>query len=247
MALKRKIDATTYNTLTEVLKAEYKADGAGGFVLDTDDATELMNARDREKAAAQAARDAAAAEKLRADTLQSKMDAAAAEAAKGNPDKEKIIALEREVATLKPLAEALPKREAFIQQTLVTNEAKAIATRIFGEKNAEAMLPHVTARLSTDLTGEAPKAVVLDKDGKPTALDFAALEKDLRADTRFSGIVVASKASGAAVPPGRQPGGSATIPHNQGEQPKGIREMSRDEYTAYMTSLHPELTVPPSA
>lgn len=244
MALKRKIDATAYNTLSDAIKAEYKAEGTG-YVLDTDDATELMNARDREKQAAATATATAAAEKKRADDLQAKIDADIAAAAKGNPDKEALVAANAEIARLKPLAEALPKREAFIQEQLVTNEAKAIATRIFGEKNAEAMLHHVTSRLSTDLTGDKPKAVVLDKDGKPTSSDFASLEKDLKADARFSGIVVASKASGAAVPPGRQ-GGSATLPNNQanGEQPKGIREMTREEYTAHMTSLHPELVVP---
>lgn len=232
MALKRKIDATTYNTLTDVLKAEYKAEG-NGYVLDTDDATELIAARDREKATAKT-------EKERADAAQAKLDQIEADKAKGNPDKEKVIELTAEVARLKPLAETLPKREAYINELLGTTEAKAIATRIFGEKNADAMLHHVTSRLHVDLTGDKPKIVINDKDGKPTTLAAADLEKDLRADTRFSGIVVASKASGAAVPPGPQRG-SATPNNTDPNAPKSPRDMSADEFKAHMTSLHPEL------
>lgn len=238
MALKRKIDTTTYNTLTDVLKAEYKAEG-NGYVLDTDDATELIAARDREKANHKT-------EKERADKLQAAVDAAAAEAAKGNPDKEKIITLEAEVARLKPLAENLPKREAYINELLGNTEARAIATRVFGENNADAMLHHVTSRLHVDLTGDKPKVVINDKDGKPTTLAAADLEKDLKADTRFSGIVVASKASGAAVPPGPQRG-SATLPNTDPNAPKSPRDMSGPEYIAHMQSKNPDLVVPGAA
>ncbi len=208
--LKRKINKDAYEALPDVLKAEYKANG-DGFVLDTDDATELLQARDN----ANRERDTALAsvnelkQKLKdattalADAQKSGGDWTALE----NSYKSKVVNLQTQLD------------EANTNLTRANKELKCapIADKIASAFTVPALVKdRIMSRLDYDpKTGDVR---VLDATGKPTALTSDDLQKEFVDNPDFKAIVVASKASGSA-DAGKRPGGSApNLPNNSTSQ-----------------------------
>lgn len=90
----------------------------------------------------------------------------------------------------------LEKYHGQVSKLMVTNEAQAIASKLFG-KNAALLQHHVVGRLALEKgeNGEF-KTRVLDKDGKASAMSLADLEKEFTSREDFKGLLVATKATG---------------------------------------------------
>lgn len=214
--LKRKIAKTDYDALPDILKAEYKPNG-DDYVLDTDDARELLNARDNEK--------------KRADTLAGELATT----------KTKLKELETANGDFTSLKSSYETKIAGLEKQLgetnatLTNERRdrhvgAAADKIAARFKTKLIVPEIAKRLDVD-PKDGKTVRVLDKDGKPSAATLADLEKEFVDNPEFKDIVVPTKASGSAVT--GLPSGSALpqIPSN-GKAPL-LADMSPAEIVAY--------------
>jgi hypothetical protein len=212
MALKRKITKAEFDALADVLKAEYKASG-DSYVLDTDDAADLIAARDREKEerrkAEKAAKDAQdALDALKDDKSRKEGDIAALEASwKAKHDAAEKRAKDAETAL-----------EGERKDRYVTQEADRIAKRF---TVPGLMRDQIAKRLAVEIHDGKPLVRVLDKDGKPSAASVADFEKELVDNPEYKGIVIASKASGSADTSKQRPGGSAPKTPNSNDDDTG--------------------------
>lgn len=226
MALKRKLDKAAFDALPDVLKAEYKQAG-NDYVLDTDDAADLLAAKNREVEARKAAEKLAKEAKDALDALTDKQ----------NRDNGDVAALD---ASYKAKVDALEKKAADAQAALdnerkdryVTGEADKLAKRF---KVPALMKDVIAKRLAVELHDGKPIVRVLDKDGKPSAHSVADLEKELVDNPDFKDIVIASKASGSAVDNATsRPFGSANTPT---DKPADLSKLSPKDLVAHMGSL----------
>jgi hypothetical protein len=224
MALKKQIDEATWKKLSEHLQGEYKKNDDGSYTLDVEgdeDTGALKRAKDHEKEQRKAAEALLRETKKKLDdlteeheTLQTQMKT------KGD---------ERLTATEKAWQAKLAKREqelndqlGTLQKVLKANTvdtvAMQLATELAGD-NAEIMLPHIQRRLSADIVDGKAVTKVLGADGSVSALNPDELKKEFLSNTRFSAIVVGSKASG----------GGAGGTRKSGSVPKKLSEMSATE------------------
>jgi hypothetical protein len=225
--LKNSLDATGHAALDPAIQALYKKTG-DTFILQHDEPVgELKRAKDRETAEVT---------RLNAELGTTKVALTAAEtklAAVPSVDAIKATAKAEAAAEFEPTKLLLTKREAFIQSSLVETEASKLALKIGGTKNADALLPHITKHLVADITGDAPKVTVM-KDGKASTTTLVDLEKELRADTKLSSLVIASQATGGA---GRQ---GSTVPLQSpaggAGKPTLLRDMSQADRIAHVAS-----------
>lgn len=167
---------------------------------------EGLDPADELKEALRKEREERKAAKERAEALEREARERADEAARKKGDTE---ALE------KSWQEKLAKREAELTEALKAREAKlteltvgATASKLAGELavpgSADVLLPHITSRLRY----EEGKVVVLDPEGKPSALTPDELKQQISEDKRFAPLIVGSRASdGGAI--GSQGGGAA--------------------------------------
>lgn len=191
MALKKKISKADYEKLSDVLKAEYKADG-DDYVLDVDgdeDTGALKRAKDREK--------------QRADDLQRERDELKRKLDEGSDldarKKGDIEALEKSWSKKLTDKETeftgkLSKRDTFIQRQLIDATAKTIAGEI--STVPALMAKAIKERLTVDFDGDEPTLRILDGAGKVSALTTDELKKEFLTNKEYANIIVASKASG---------------------------------------------------
>jgi len=209
MALKRKITKDEYDALSDVLKAEYKGDGAG-YVLDTEpdeDTGALRSALDRLKEEkrvlqeAEAERARTEADRIRAGIL-----------AGGNVD-EIRNALELEREQLRADKDGIiSKKDQVIGRLLVDDRANNMAVKLAG-KHAKLLLPHIKVRLKVDFTGDEPRAVVVTEAGQPSTLSIEDLEKELLLNPDFASILIGVDSSGGDTT--RNSGGDASKKPNE--------------------------------
>jgi hypothetical protein len=191
MALKRKISKASYEELTDVNKALYISDGDSYILdLDDDDTSALKRAKDR---LSQEAKDA----KKRADDLQAQLDELSGNDAKKRGD---IAALEKAWADKlsKEIGERdtkLSTREKYIAKLLVDNVASRLANEI--SSAPDLLLPHIKARLRANMDGENPITEILDGQGNLTKMSLDDLTKEIRGDSRYAPVIIATKASGS--------------------------------------------------
>lgn len=220
MALKRKISRTEYDGLNDVLKAEYKANG-DNYVLDTDDATELLNARDLEKREKDAAREEL--KTVKAELAALKKNGGDFEALE-NSYKTRIASLEGELAQVNTTLTS-ERRDRYANA-----EAAKIAARF---TVPGIMQKEIAPRLDID-PKDPTKVRVLDKDGKPSAMTLADLEKEFVDNPEYKGIVIASKATGSAGTPPNRPTSGQTFPPNTDNERPNLAKMQPAELAAYM-------------
>lgn len=213
MALKKKLTKNAYDNADEAVKLLYK-ESNGSYVLDLEgdddnDVDELRRAKDRET---QAARDLRKQLKeaqeqlaeLNGNDARKRGDVEALE----KSWKEKLERREQE------LSQTLAKKDGFIKQMLVQDRAEALATKI---SNAPALMRRVIQeRLLVELDGDEPQLRVLDKDGKPSAMTLADLEKEMVANPEYAPIVIGSKATGGGAGTGSRQGSSGADPNGTG-------------------------------
>jgi hypothetical protein len=202
--LKNSVDESTYTGLADNLKTEYVKTGDKYTLQHDEPAGELIRAKDRERDNAKTLK--ASLESITAEAVELR----AKVATMPNADAIKATAQAEKDAEYAPIKTALGARETQIKAILIDGAAKQLALTIGGPKNADALLPHVTSRLSAKLDGESPTVTIL-KDGKESALTMADLEKDIREDKRFSALVIATQSTGGAGRPivGKLPVGGA--------------------------------------
>lgn len=209
MALKRKITKEEYDALSDVLKAEYKGDGAG-YILDTEpdeDTGALRSALDRVKEEARQLREAnlererTEQERIRQGIL-----------AGGNVD-EIRAALEQEREQLRQEKDAdISKKDQIIGRLLVDDRANVLAVKLAG-KHAKLILPHIRSRLKVDFTADEPRAIVVTEAGQPSTLSIDDLEKEFLKNPDFASILVGVDSSGGDT--SRTRGGDASKKPNE--------------------------------
>lgn len=201
MALKKKITKEEHAKLAPHFQSEYVED-ADGYRLDVEgeeDTGALKRAKDREvelrkeaEKNLKALQDAEAERQRQLDTLTE------SEARKAGD----IATLEKgwqsKLDSQKSEYEGkLTKSSKFIETTLRDNVAIKLAGEL-SPKHSALLLPHIKARIAVDSTGDEPKTVILGGDGKPSELTIDALKSEFLANKDYSGIIIASQASGGA-------------------------------------------------
>ena len=194
MALQKKITKEVFDKLPKALKSEY-VEKDDEYILDIEgdeDTGALKRAKDRE---AQKRREAE--KKLK--EAQQELDDLQDNDAKKRGDIETLEKSwkEKDEKKDKEHQEKLAAKDKFIHSSLVDAKALEIATKIATPGNSALLLPHIKARLATDLEADTPVTKVLDSDGKVSALTVAELEQEFVANKDFASIITGSKASGS--------------------------------------------------
>ena len=192
--MKFKISKAEWEKLSDEQKAQYKAKGEDYVV-----ALEGMPDFDAMETKMQTLLDEAKQAKTAKAEAEAKAKADAEDAARKNGN---VEALEKSWSERLAQAEAAHKAEiekyhGQVSKLMVTNEAQALASKLFG-KSAAPLLHNITSRLSLEKgeNGEF-KTRVLDADGKPTAHSLADLEKEFSGKEEFKPFLVITKATGA--------------------------------------------------
>lgn len=215
MALKLKIDKATFDTLSDTVKEQYKANATNAeeFNLDLDgyeDPAELRRAKDREKLEA-------ATQKKRADDLQAELDGDKERKSKNRGD---IDALEKSWkdkrdADVKKESDKSDKYRKQVEKLLVDNVALATAQKISLSPTLIAKV--IRERLIVDFEADEPTTRVLGTDGKLSALSLADLEKEIIDTKEYAPIIRGSNASGGGAA-GNQGGGAAKAFKDMGDK-----------------------------
>jgi len=103
---------------------------------------------------------------------------------------------EREAARLAEKDEILSQQAAMLSELTVGAEAVRIASELAMPGCGKAIEREVKSRLRMEVKDGKPVAVVLDADGKPSAMTLADLRKEIEADPAFAPLLVGTKASG---------------------------------------------------
>lgn len=232
--LLRKITKVAFDALPDVMKGEYKPNTANAeeYLLDTDEASELLAARDREKVRADKLQKAIDDAKTEQDRIVAEATEAAAEAARAKGDVKAIEASwQAKLDAAKVAADAaIAKLTDKLRKLLVHDRAVSIAAEISTVPSL--MVPVIEARLSAELEGEEPITRVLDAAGKPTATSIDDFKKELVANKEYASIIKAAGSSGGSAG-GGSGGGSAT---------KKLSEMTEAEKVALAQDNPAEFT-----
>tara|TARA_R110000796_G_scaffold42012_4_gene104139 strand:+ start:2593 stop:3309 length:717 start_codon:yes stop_codon:yes gene_type:complete len=106
--------------------------------------------------------------------------------------------------------------------TLITltsgQTASKIAAEIAVQGSADVLLPHLEKRLKTEFRDGSPVTVVLDKDGKPSAMSMDELKSEFQNSAAFAPLIVGTKANGAGRTGGNESSGA------------GVNEITRSEF-----------------
>jgi|ERR1051326_270839 hypothetical protein len=221
--LKCKLTAAEHAALPEALRSYYKQSGEN-YLLQTDEAADLIAARDREK--------------QRADGLQGQVTGLTKQVGDLNVEKAAwtarngdTVALEASWKAKVQAVEAdrdtrLAAKDKQLQQVLVVKEAEKLATKMAGS-NAHLLAPVIQLRLAADTTGDNAVTRVLDAQGKPSALTLDEFEKELRDSKKYDAILIASHASGSATT-GNNPPRPSAVPKDKAF--KDLTEQERKDW-----------------
>jgi riboflavin biosynthesis pyrimidine reductase len=108
-----------------------------------------------------------------------------------NSWREKMAAREQEL-----LNQLKAKDSAIIDMTSGQTAVK-LAAELAVQGSADVLLPHIKSRLRTEYRNDQPVTVVLDREGRPSAMTIDDLKKEFVGNAAFAPLIVASKASGA--------------------------------------------------
>lgn len=222
--LKRKITKADYDALPDAIKEHYKANG-DHYLLDADDARELLSARD----AAKAERDEAKA----------KLAETERQLAEVTKDKGDLASLresyEARISKLKKeLDEVNTTLTAERREHVVGAKARELAAKHF---TVPSLVAEILAR-RMDIDPKDPKTLrILDKDGKLSALTEDDLVKEFIDNPEYKAIVIANRASGSAGNSSAPSGSAGNPPFNftsPDGKPKRLSQMSAAERAAYI-------------
>jgi len=113
-----------------------------------------------------------------------------------------------------------------IRGVLVDKEAIAMASELAVEGSAGIIVPHIKNRLGVEEKGGQYVTVVLDDEGRPSALTLDELKQEITSNPAFAPVIAGSKATGSGAVPSNSGGGASP----SGEWSK----MNRDQQLEYM-------------
>lgn len=206
------VELDTLESVDEKLKAFYE-EHEGKFKLKVEgleDTGALKRAKDHEKTARQQAEKQLKELQDQMNDLQSKLKAGEEEDLRKKGD---IEALDNSWKN------KLSKRESELQgeidslkgnlsTILVDGVAMKMAAELAIEGSADLLLPHIKARLAADQKDGQFTTVVMDNQGKPSALTLDELKTEISSNQVFAPVIAGSKASGGGAG-GRSSGGAA--------------------------------------
>jgi hypothetical protein len=210
----------TVKTLEEVDEAHrplYVADKEVGFKLDVEgreDPAELRRAKTRESEGRKAAEKKVADMEAAQTAKDEEARLAREDAAKKAGDVESLqkswkekydTDLALEAAKHKPVIDSL---ESDVTRLLIDNEAHSIASGIALPGSEGVLFPHVRNRLRVEMRDGKRTTVVVDTEGKASAMTLDELKKEFVANKAFAPVLAASRASGGGANGGK--GGGAT-------------------------------------
>jgi hypothetical protein len=215
MALKDTVK--TLEEVDEAFRPLYVADKEVGFKLDVEgreDPAELRRAKQREsegrKAAEKRIADMEAAQVAKDEEARKAKEDAAKKA--GDVDSlqkswqekyDKDVAAERE-----KYVPQLTAMEKDLQRVMIDRNATEIAAAIALPGSEKVLFPHIRSRLRIEMRDGERVTVVVDPEGKASALTLDELKKEFLADKGFAPMLTASRASGGGANGGK--GGGAT-------------------------------------
>lgn len=126
----------------------------------------------------------------------------------------------------KELNDKISALTSSLEKHLLDSQAVKLATELAAKPEyVELLLPHIRNRMKLE-SGEGDEQVVriLDKDGKPSALNLDDLKKELLGHKAFAAILTGSKAAGGGANGGGGNGGGA---------PKKLSDMNEAERTQF--------------
>lgn len=215
MALKAKLQ--NLDGVPETLRGEYK-EHEGHFYLDIDGIDDhhaigtLKRAKDYEKDNARKAKEKADAIQLELDKAISDMEELRKTGIpKGDVDKLEQSYKDKYAKDAKALTDKIGALTSSLEKHLLDSQAVKLATELAAKPEyVELLLPHIRNRMKLE-SGEGDEQVVriLDKDGKPSALNLDDLKKELLGHKAFAAILTGSKATGGGAGGGGGNGGGA--------------------------------------
>lgn len=204
-----------------------------GYEIQVKGVGEMKRAKAREKQRAQEAEDKLKEIQGQFESLRDEMSNMKDKKHKETGD---IEALEKSWAEKMQKLEA-EKNQAIevltgnLNKLLVDSEAMRLASELAVEGSADVLVPHIKSRLSADNRDGQYKTVVLDGEGKPSALTIDELKNEISGNKAFAPLLAGSRASGSGAM-GGQGGGAA---------PSGNMGGSKDERIQALRSKFPDL------
>lgn len=230
--MKRKITKSQYEDLPEEIQKQYK-EVDGNFVLQIEDVDvdDLLSRVDSMDSKIQELLGEKKSEKRKREEAEEEARVAKA---KKDGDIEALEASWQE--KMDKALEAKDTQIAGLQSGIVGlttgATAEAMAAELALPGSSSVLKPHITARLKTEFGDDGTtRTVVLDKEGKPSAMTIDELKAEISSMQEFGPILVGSKASGA----GHHDKGGSGGPN------KGNFGGSREERTAAIKSKFPDL------
>lgn len=211
MTLKYQLD--TIDDLDDSLKPLY-AEKDGKYVLAVegiDDGAELKEALRKEREERKAAKERLQQLEDEKRKIEEAAEAARLDAARKGGDTEALEKSwqEKLSATEKKYQEQLEALTGTVTQLTSGQTATKLASELAVPGSADVLMPHIQSRLKTDYRDGKPVTVVLDKEGKPSAMTVEELKAEFLGNKAFAPLIVGSKASGAGRQGGAESGGAA--------------------------------------
>jgi hypothetical protein len=139
----------------------------------------------------------------------------------------------------------LSARDKRLQELLVDNVAKDIAGKI--STSPRLLIPHLKARLATGGEDGVFETVVLDKEGKPSALTVDQLSKEFIDNADFAPILIATKGSGGGAGRSKGAGGADDLSQYRNADGSTKWGMVTAEVLAADPKIIEKLSSPPAA
>ncbi|MCO1336071.1 hypothetical protein MO867_17205 [Microbulbifer sp. OS29] len=102
----------------------------------------------------------------------------------------------------------IEERDNWLKEQMVTSVASGVASEIAVQGSAKALMLNLESRLSMEVRDGKPTTVVLDANGKPSAMTVEELKAEFSNDPAFAPLIVGSKASGGGAAGGGGGGAS---------------------------------------
>jgi len=222
-----KMEVESLEGIADGVKDFYEKSG-DKFRLKVDgveDVSALKSAKEHEKKARQAA-------ETRARELQEALEAKEHDTIRKSGKIEDF-----EKAWQKKHADALAEKDAAIngiesdfRRLLVDNVAQQIARDIAVPGADAVLLPHIKTRLGVDVRDGKRTTVVLDADGKSSALTLDELKKEFMVNAAFAPVLAGGKGSGGGA--GGANGGGATAKRMSKAEFDAMKPVARAEFMA---------------
>lgn len=181
------------------------------------------------------------AAKQRAKEEAEERERIAAEAAAKNGD---VDALRKSYETKlaqreQELTEQLGARDKWLDEMTVSRAATELASELDFNGSGKLLMPLITPRLKRDTVDGKPVVMVLDKDGRPSAMTPADLKKEFMSDASLAPFIRGSSATGGGAQGAKSTiGGSATKKFNEytGQELSEIRKADPEIYERLKTA-----------